>query len=232
MEEELKFGLHPAEWDRLVKRGIGLNESDQRIRWSIADLLLAATPKRLYHVGGKSAEEESTGFTLREALEAFSQEAGIDLNGSSLLAYRQNAIAWPTTKRRLDASWSAHCALCAHPDRYNLIRAGMTHKIATELAGRAPTKPRAVDYKERAEPHEITALVSWASRLVAKADTLTKNSKFTYKERWRQKEVLETLQFRLDELRRSTIDAENYKADGHQKLLGNQNAKGRKKETV
>ena len=195
------YGHNKARWNSLVKRGKTLVGHQRENQWAIADLILAVTPVEMFPTGIHSE------FTVKDALRAFAREIDLDMKLGALLEYRANAIAWPPGKRCLGASWSAHRALGPHPDRFNLMRPGLTHKQATELAGRKKWTPPS--NKLTAEPEEIRSIIAWANRLLRRAETLTANSVLNYKERAKFHELVDTTEFRVENLRRAVRQAEN-----------------------
>lgn len=138
-----------ANWDRWLERGRALlgapslsrKEKAQRgpedPKWKLGDLLLEIPEHLVDRFALLLGEEKGALHRLREV-----------------------AQKWPA-EQRVCASWSAHRDLKDHPERFSLIRPGMSVREAAEAAGKKPidAKPRTrMTPEERAT--EVIALLA------------------------------------------------------------------------
>jgi hypothetical protein len=117
-------------WDELVAAGRALVDEDALRPWRYGDLALEAAPIG----GGKRADK----------LAKWAAEVGwdrLDRSMDTLINYRGVAAAWPA-ERRVDASWTAHQRLASHPERFELIKPGMTVDEAERLVAKRREEPR------------------------------------------------------------------------------------------
>ena len=72
-----------------------------------------------------------------EQLEWLAGRLGHNLTGAGLRSYREVAAAWPPEKR-VAASWTTHRTLKNAPDRFDVIKPGMTLRQAQQAIGKQP----------------------------------------------------------------------------------------------
>src|SRR3954447_22156832 len=117
---------HPHLDPALVEEGRALLQQEGNLNWRWADLVARVMPP---------------GSADRDVLVEWATAIGWLETGrtiSTLLTFRTVALAWPPDKRCLAASFTAHAELAAEPNRFALIRPGMTKRQARVLAGKKP----------------------------------------------------------------------------------------------
>src|SRR3954452_25243064 len=110
----------------LVEEGRTLLKQEGNLNWRWADLVARVMPP---------------GSADRDVLVAWGEEIGWLETGrtiTTLLSFRTVAVAWPPERRCEGASFTAHSELAAEPNRFELIRPGMTKRQARVLAGKKP----------------------------------------------------------------------------------------------
>jgi hypothetical protein len=113
--------LDPA----LVEEGRALLKQEGTLNWRWADLVARVMPPG----------------SDRDVLVTWAEEIGWIETGrtiSTLLSFRTVALAWPPESRCEAASFTAHSELAAEPNRFELIRPGLTKRQARVLAGKKP----------------------------------------------------------------------------------------------
>src|SRR5262245_54834930 len=113
--------LDPA----LVEEGRTLLQQEGNLNWRWADLVARVMPPG----------------SGRELLVEWATAIGWLETGrtiTTLLTFRTVALAWPPDQRCTGASFTAHAELAAEPNRFTLIRPGMTKRQARVLAGKKP----------------------------------------------------------------------------------------------
>ena len=117
-----------AEWRELVQRARSLVS---RNNWNLGDTALRIAP--IGERGGDYTSFDTRVSKLREEkLRRFAEETEIPYQ--SLRAYRFTASRWPEGRRLSLVSHRAHVELQGLPDRFDLIRPGLTVTEARELA--------------------------------------------------------------------------------------------------
>ena len=72
-----------------------------------------------------------------DQLEQLADDIGSDLTAAGLKSYREVARAWPLDQR-VAASWTAHRTLKNLPNRFDVIKPGMTLRQAQRATGKEP----------------------------------------------------------------------------------------------
>jgi hypothetical protein len=116
-------------WQELVAEGRRLDKREGNLRWEWGDWALKVAPLGL-----------TTANTGRyDRLQKAMDEAGIQsVAFHTVRDYAAVAAAWPPAERSA-ASWMTHQILTSHPERFALIRDGMTIREAQKVAGRKVT---------------------------------------------------------------------------------------------
>jgi hypothetical protein len=110
----------------LVAEGRALLQQEGNLNWKWADLVARVMPP---------------GTADRDVLVEWATEIGWLETGrtvATLLSFRTVALAWPAERRCQGASFTAHAELAAEPNRFDLIRPGMTKRQARVVAGKKP----------------------------------------------------------------------------------------------
>ena len=110
----------------LVAEGRALLQQEGNMNWRWGDLVLRVMPP---------------GYADRGTLVEWAEEIGWLETGrtiTTLLSFRTVALAWPPEKRIEDVSFTVHAELAAMPNRFQLIRPGLTKRQARVLAGKKP----------------------------------------------------------------------------------------------
>ena len=110
----------------LIEEGRALLQQEGRLNWRWGDLVGRVMPP---------------GSPDRERLVEWAQEIGWFDTGrtlGTLLSLRTVALAWPADKRLPGVSFTVHAELAAVPNRFELIRPGLTKRKARVLAGKKP----------------------------------------------------------------------------------------------
>lgn len=110
----------------LVEEGRALLKQEGNLNWRWADLVARVMPP---------------GSADRDVLVSWAEEIGWLETGrtvATLLSFRTVALAWPPERRCDGASFTAHSELAAEPNRFELIRPGLTKRQARVLAGKKP----------------------------------------------------------------------------------------------
>lgn len=128
------------QWNRWVKRGRKLVQSETDIQFKLGDLTLEIVPQQEHGNGDRGVES---------VLESFADEIG--LSSSTIASYRRVSIAWPKGHRNGDTSFTVHDILSAHPKRFQLINHPRKDPVsgdrvwtvneALRAAGRVPMRP-------------------------------------------------------------------------------------------
>lgn len=115
-------GIHPS----LVAEGRALLHQEGNLNWRWGDLVLRVMPP---------------GSSDRGTLVQWAEEIGWLETGrtiTTLLTFRTVALAWPPEKRIDGVSFTVHAELAAMPNRFDVIKAGMTKRQARVVAGKKP----------------------------------------------------------------------------------------------
>jgi hypothetical protein len=119
-------------WKELVAEGRRLMEEEADLKWHWVDLVAEVEP---LDVPGKGTGGHDRLRKWAEEIGWFGAERAFE----TLLNYRQIARAWPADRRRQGASFTAHAELRSHPERFTVIKDGMSAGQARKAAG---TRPR------------------------------------------------------------------------------------------
>lgn len=110
----------------LVAEGRALLQQEGNLNWRWGDLVSRVMPP---------------GSADRGALVEWAEEIGWLETGrtiTTLLTFRTVALAWPPEKRCEAVSFTVHAELAALPDRFEVIKPGMTKRQARIAAGKKP----------------------------------------------------------------------------------------------
>lgn len=110
----------------LVEEGKALLRQEGNLNWRWGDLVARVMPPNSPDRGRLVEWAEQIGWF----------ETGRSL--PTLLSLRTVALAWPEEKRLPDVSFTVHAELAAVPNRFALIRPGLTKRQARVLAGKKP----------------------------------------------------------------------------------------------
>jgi len=110
----------------LVSEGRALLHQEGNLNWRWADLVARVMPRDSQDRGVVVAWAEDIGWL----------ETGRTV--TTLLSFRTTALAWPADKRCPQASFTAHQELAAEPNRFEIIRPGMSKRQARVAAGKKP----------------------------------------------------------------------------------------------
>jgi hypothetical protein len=110
----------------LVKEGKALLQQEGNLNWRWGDLVARVMPPHSPDRGRLVEWAEEIGWL----------DTGRTL--PTLLSLRTVALAWPPDKRLADVSFTVHAELAAMPNRFELIRPGLTKRQARVLAGKKP----------------------------------------------------------------------------------------------
>lgn len=143
-------GKHRAK--ELVVESTDVERRGSALMWSWGDLCIEVVPEH-----GKTAYVGHVGALLDLWMDDYS----CPYSRQSIRSFRKVSRAWPRDKRK-NAPWGTHHVLTPHPDRFTLIRDGMTAEGARRVLGqRAPIRER-----QKSDPIECAkAARSWAHRL-------------------------------------------------------------------
>lgn len=114
--------LDPA----LVAEGRALLQQEGNLNWRWGDLVLRVMPP---------------GSADRGTLVEWAEEIGWLETGrtiTTLLTFRTVALAWPPERRLEGMSFTVHAELAALPERFEVIKPGMTKRQARIVAGKKP----------------------------------------------------------------------------------------------
>lgn len=114
-------------WHHIVEEARRLKVKHASVMWAWADLCAKAAP-------------EAKG--SREKLEQLKVDAELEQTVGTLVVYRAVALAWPVEKRCPSAAFNAHKALMTHPDRFTIIREGLTENQARIINGNKASSGR------------------------------------------------------------------------------------------
>lgn len=110
-------------WKQIIAKGKQLNARETSLAWAWGDLIIEA-------VDSWPETKTSNGKKPIEApIRAFIRETETEIAYGTLVFRYYVTLAWPKDKR-VNASFSAHYALMSHPDRFDLIKDGMTKSQA------------------------------------------------------------------------------------------------------
>ena len=102
--------------------------------WELGDMALRIAPIGEGHGGNRRSSDGR--LSLGDGkLRQFAGET--DIKYQALRAYRHTSSRWPADSRLSMVSHQVHAELQALPDRFSLIRPGMTVTEARELAGKS-----------------------------------------------------------------------------------------------
>lgn len=111
---------------RLIAEGRALLKQEGNLSWQWADLVARVMPPNSQDRGVVVAWAEEIGWL----------ETGRTV--TTLLSFRTTALAWPPDRRCPGASFTAHQELAAEPNRFEIIRPGMSKRQARVAAGKKP----------------------------------------------------------------------------------------------
>lgn len=110
--------------EEMIEVGKTLLKHLSSVEWEVADLLLQVAP-----AGSKG---------VYEALRLFIEEANSDMAVKTAEGYRHTAIRWPKGKRVNGASFTSHRYLNGSPDRFEILKRGMTgSEVKRQMAKRS-----------------------------------------------------------------------------------------------
>lgn len=116
------------EWGESVERGRELAAAAARNRWAIADLALETFP---WSNKTSSANRWTpTEQVPRNRMRQWIKETGLEMSVQSLAEYRATAHGWPSASRVAGVSFSNHRLLRANPDRFSILRDGVSNSEA------------------------------------------------------------------------------------------------------
>lgn len=115
-------------WNGYVARGRQLANRGRRASWEIADLALEVCPIRRGSRGNSHSNDAT-----QQVLERLSNDAGLDQSATVLRRWRLAADAWPIDKRVEGCAIEAHLILATHPQRFKLLKPGMSINEARRL---------------------------------------------------------------------------------------------------
>jgi hypothetical protein len=110
----------------LVEEGKALLRQEGNLNWRWGDLVARVMPPNSPDRGRLVEWAEQIGWF----------ETGRTL--PTLLSLRTVALAWPEEKRVPEVSFTVHAELSAVPNRFDLVRPGLTKRQARVLAGKKP----------------------------------------------------------------------------------------------
>jgi hypothetical protein len=163
--------INSPSWGELLAEGRKLDQKQGGLAWEWGDWALAVT------TGSAPGQRDAT---LRKAME----EAEIgSINFSTMLTYMRAAEAWPLDERVQDTNYTSHLALANHPNRFSLIKPGMSYRDAQRAAGNKASGVVEQD-PEKAAEILIKNNPEIVGKALAKADPTnrTKVSSSAYKE--------------------------------------------------
>lgn len=142
----------------LAKLGIALEESAQ---WMIGDATLS---------GLKFLMGPKVGPTNIETLSRWVRDIGWQGSRQTLINLRDTSRCWPT-RRRVEAAWSVHFLLRGKPQRFEIIRPGMTVTEVRQILGYSNNNREAMANFLDVETglRRSEAVLSWA-RSMARCD--------------------------------------------------------------
>lgn len=108
------------EWEAALKRAKRLVARESSLSWEWADLLVELLG---------SVDD------IEPGLQRIATESGYDGSWRTLSVRYYVGLAWPPD-RRVKASFKTHQVLMAHPDRFEIIKDGMSGREANEIIGK------------------------------------------------------------------------------------------------
>ena len=166
----------------LVKEGKALLQQEGNLNWRWGDLVARVMPPHSPDRGHLVGWAEEIGWF----------DTGRTL--PTLLSLRTVALAWPPDKRLAEVSFTVHAELAAMPNRFELIRPGLTKRQARVLAGK---KPEIASKEQRGEV--VAGLLSNREVLAQ----LAESPEFAKVLRQASVDVMERLEADADASRRS-----------------------------
>lgn len=112
-------------YDEMVQEGRRLLDAETSVMWQLGDLALAVRKPDRSRPGDAPLQD-------------FARDIGATYE--TIGTYRGVARSWPKKHRVAGASFAAHRALGSHPDRFKLLKPGMTERSARRLAGHTKAK--------------------------------------------------------------------------------------------
>lgn len=222
------YGHTSRQWNNLIDAAYLIAKDESDVRWAWADLFAKVSPREIHIIGSRKKEERGTVPTVREVLIAFKKAAKLEMSLATMLEYRNTALAWPPNRRVDGATHSAHRALVAHPNRFNILKPGMSFKEASLAAGRDLGHIKKRFERKGGTPtyEDVFGHMRWGNDLWQLAASEVTSLKLTYQQRDRLQEKIDIGYAALDRARIAVANTDNFVEEGRKHLRGNQYAKG------
>lgn len=149
-------------YKQLVARGKKLAVKTHKLQWEWGDLALEVCPRTF----DKERQDDQwhPERKISRRLRLFIQDTECPYAFNTLNRMRGVSHAWPKN-RRVEAAWGVHDVLASDPDRFKLIKPGMTRREATDIA----TNRKLFSETSNGIPMDCEELIGAASRFLQAA---------------------------------------------------------------